>query len=223
MWRADALLFALLSYAAAAGAQELSIGRLEHYTDNRGWNEAGLGPTYQSVVEAVVVLAGFPTLVFAEQNGAREPLTLFPPQLYLLWKRADPAFAGAWRIEVERGPAKAAALTPPIAKPQQVPLAANVRVIGKGAEPRLAWKLPGLAGFDIDRIRVGVRGGEKVHGRFLSLLWVSDALPATATRFAVPAGVLTRGERYVFQVMLEDLEGGRLENRSLAFSDPYTP
>jgi hypothetical protein len=33
--------------------------------------------------------------------------------------------------------------------------------------------------------------------------------------------VLKRSERYVFQVMLEDLAGGRLENRSLAFSDPY--
>jgi hypothetical protein len=30
------------------------------------------------------------------------------------------------------------------------------------------------------------------------------------------------GERYVFQVMLEDLEGGVLENRSSTFSEPYT-
>ncbi|HZM33155.1 MAG TPA: hypothetical protein VFC18_01580 [Burkholderiales bacterium] len=36
-------------------------------------------------------------------------------------------------------------------------------------------------------------------------------------------GILKRGERYVFQVMLEDLEGGALENRSLAFSEPFTP
>ena len=221
--RASGLLLAISVQAAAAGAQDLSIGRLEHYTDNRGWNEAGLGPTWQSVVEAVVAPAGFPTLVFAEQNGVREPLTLFPPDVYVLWKRADPAFAGAWRIDLERGSAKATALTPPIAKPQQVPLAANVRVIGKGEAPRLAWKLPGLAGFDVDRIRVGVRGGERIQGRFLGLLWVSGALPASATRVATPAGVLKRGERYVFQVMLEDLEEGRLENRSLAFSDPYTP
>jgi hypothetical protein len=219
--RAEALLLAISLQAAPAGAQDLSIGRLEHYTDNRGWNEAGLGPTWQTVVEAVVAPAGFPTLVFAEQNGVREPLALFPPDVYVLWKRADPAFAGRWRISAERGDARAAAQAPAIAKPQQVPLAASVRVIGKGAAPRLAWKLPGLAGFDVDRIRVGVRGGEKIQGRFLSLLWVSDALPVTATRFAIPAGVLKRGERYVFQVMLEDLEEGRLENRSLAFSDPY--
>jgi len=38
-----------------------------------------------------------------------------------------------------------------------------------------------------------------------------------------PPGVLAQGERYVFQVMLEDLEDDALENRSMAFSDPYTP
>jgi hypothetical protein len=217
------LIVALLPWAAAAPAQDLAIDRLEHYTDNRGWNEAGLGPTYQSVMEAVVTPAGFPTLVFGEQNGVREPLTLFPPDVYVLWKRADPAFAGSWRVTAERGGAKAAAASPAIVRPQQVPLALDVRAKQAGLRPVISWKLPALAGFDVERIRVGVRGGEKVQGRFLSLLWTSDALPATSTRFTMPAGVLRRGERYVFQVMLEDLEGGRLENRSLAFSDPYIP
>jgi hypothetical protein len=215
-------LAALLVWCAAAPAQDLSVSRLEHYTDNRGWNEAGLGPTYQSVMEAVVRPSGLPTLVFGEQNGVREPLTLFPPDAYVLWKRADPAFAGSWRVSAERGGAKAAAASPAIARPQQVPLALEVRAKRAGRRTVISWKLPDLVGFDVERIRVGVRGGEKVHGRFLSLLWTSDALPATATRFTMPAGVLKRGERYVFQVMLEDLEDGRLENRSLTFSDPYT-
>jgi hypothetical protein len=61
-----------------------------------------------------------------------------------------------------------------------------------------------------------------VQGRFLSLLYISQNLPASAETFTIPAGVLVPGERYVFQVMLEDLEGGRLENRSIAFSDPYS-
>jgi hypothetical protein len=91
----------------------------------------------------------------------------------------------------------------------------------KGAQPLLRWKLPDLAGFDVERIRVGVRGGERVHGRFLSLLYASG-LPPTATSFRIPAGVLAKGERYVFQVMLEDLEGEELENRSLTFSEVYT-
>ena len=221
--RARGLLLAISLQAAAAGAQDLSIGRLEHYTDNRGWNEAGLGPTWQSVVEAVVAPAGFPTLVFAEQNGVREPLTLFPPDVYVLWKRADPAFAGALahrpRAQVRAGHAR---IRRPSRSRSRSRSRLNVRVIGKrSACCLISWKLPGLVGFDVDRIRVGVRGGEKMQGRFLGLLWVSEALPASATRFAIPAGVLKRGERYVFQVMLEDIEQGRLENRSLAFSDPY--
>ena len=216
------LLAALLACAAAANAQDLALGKLEHYTENRGWNEAGLGPTWQIVVTASVVPSGFPTLVFVEQNGVREPMTAFPQDLYVHWKRFDPAFTGAWRIVAERSDAKgAAAMVPALLKPRQVPLAADVRVGGKGAEPRIAWKLPG--GLDIERIRVGARGGERIQGRFLDLLQVSDPLPPAATTYRVPRGWLKPGERYVFQVMLEDLEDGRLANRSLAFSDPYTP
>jgi hypothetical protein len=215
-------LAALLACAAAAAAQDVTIGKLEHFTDNRGWNEAGIGPTYQIVVTAEVVPSGFPTLAFGEQNGVREPLTLFTGDVYVLWKRFDPAFTGAWRIAAERSDAKGAtATTAPIARPQQVPLVTDVRVAGKGAQPRLSWKLPSLAGFDVERIRVAVRGGARVQGRFLTELYVSGDLPPTATSFRIPAGVLKRGERYVFQVMLEDLEDGRLENRSLTFSDPY--
>jgi hypothetical protein len=217
-----AALAALLALAGAAAAQDIAIGKLERYTDNRGWNEAGIGPTYQIVVTAEVVPSGFPTLVFGEQNGVREPFTQFPGDVYALWKRFDPAFTGAWRIAAERSDAKGAtATTAPIARPQQVPLVTDVRVAGKGAQPRLSWKLPGLAGFDVERIRVAVRGGARVQGRFLSEIYVSRALPPTATSFRIPAGVLERGERYVFQVMLEDLEDGVLENRSLTFSDPY--
>ena len=217
-------LVAALAYCPALPAQELAIGKLERYTDNRGWNEAGIGPTYQIVVTAEVVPSGFPTLVFGEQNGVREPFAQFPRDVYALWKRFDPAFAGAWRIAAERSDAKGAtATTAPIARPQQVPLVTDVRVAGKGAQPRLSWKLPDLSGFDVERIRVAVRGGARVQGRFLSELYVSGDLPPSATSFRIPAGVLERGERYVFQVMLEDIEDGRLENRSLTFSDPYAP
>ena len=56
----------------------------------------------------------------------------------------------------------------------------------------------------------------------MDVLYVSDTLPPTATRFSIPQGILAAGERYVFQVMLENLEDGELENRSLTFSEPYT-
>jgi hypothetical protein len=55
-----------------------------------------------------------------------------------------------------------------------------------------------------------------------------DAQPSTPDLYVywqrfdpVPPGVLAAGRRYVFQVMLEDLEDGTLENRSIAFSEPY--
>ena len=221
------LLVALLACAVASPAEEITITRLERFTDNRGWNEAGHGPTHQFVVTATVAPSGFPTLVYAEKDGARQPLTHFAqpgaPDLYVLWQRFDPAASGSWRIVAERGDARATPVsTPVLATPRQVPLASNVRAAGKGAQPRLSWQLPNLAGFDIDRIRVAVLGGKRVHGRFMSTLYVSAELPPSAKAFKIPPGLLAPGERYIFQVMLEDLEGGKLENRSLTYSAPYT-
>ncbi len=113
-------------------------------------------------------------------------------------------------------------MTPALAKPWQIPLVNNVRVTGGGAQPRVSWTLPDLARRNIDRVRVAVRGGQRLHGRFLSVLFVSADLPATATDFTIPPGILALSERYIFQVMLENLEGGELKNRSLTFSEPYT-
>lgn len=227
MRRSFAILAAITCFPAAH-AQELSITNALHYTENRGWNEAGLGPVHQVIVNVTVTPSGFPTLVFAEQDGVREPLVHFPqpgaPDQYALWKRFEPGPAGSWRILAERGAAQAAPVSSPVLKlPQRIPLIEKVRVTGKGAQPRISWKLPDLKGFAIDRIRVAVRGGTRVHGRFLSQLHESPGLPATASSYTIPAGWLEAGERYVFQVMLEDLEDGALANRSLSFSDPYSP
>ncbi len=109
---------AVLLVALPAAGQELSISAIEHYTDNRGWNETGLGPTYQIVVTARVRPSGFPTLLFAEQNGRREPLTLFRDDVYALWLRFDPKLTGPWRIVAERGDGKAVMSTPPILRPR---------------------------------------------------------------------------------------------------------
>lgn len=216
----------LIATGTPSLAQDLAISRLEHYTENRGWNEAGLGPTYQIVVNATVTPSGLPTLVYVEQGAEREPLTHFAqpssPDVYSYWRRFDAAFTGSWRIVAERGDARAGpAVTPALARPQQLPFIRNLRVAAKGATPRLRWQLPDLAGFDVDRIRIAVRGGQRVQGRFLSAVYTSGDLPPSATSFRIPAGVLTPGERYIFQVMLDDLEDGRLENRSSTFTAPY--
>jgi hypothetical protein len=220
-------LFVLLSlWAAAAGAQELRVTGIEQYTENRGWNEAGIGPHFQMIVIATVSPSGFPTLVYAEQDGARQALMHFAqpstPDLYVLFQRVEPQSSAPWRVVAERDGVKSAPVpTPGLARAWQVPLAKDVRVAGKGATPRVRWALPELGGRAIGRIRVVVRGEPRVHGRFMSALYTSDSLPATATNYAIPQGVLKPGGRYVFQVSLEDLEGGQVRNRSMAFSEPY--
>jgi len=221
-----ALLLLLSFYAAAACAQELKVTGIEQYTENRGWNEAGIGPHFQMIVVATVWPSGFPTLVYAEQDGVREAFMHFAqpstPDLYVLFQRVEPRSSAPWRVVAERDGVKSAPVpTQGLARAWQVPLATDVRVAGKGAMPRVRWALPDLGGGTIGRIRVVVRGEPRVQGRFMSALYTSDGLPATATGFTIPQGVLKPGGRYVFQVSLEELEGGKVLNRSMTFSDPY--
>ena len=220
-------LLALLSLcAAAAFAQELKVTGIEQFTENRGWNEAGIGPHFQMIVVARVSPSGYPTLVYAEQDGVRQAFMHFAqpstPDLHVLFQRVEPRSSASWRVVAERDGVKSAPVpTQGLARAWQVPLARDVRVAGKGAMPRVRWALPDLGGRAIGRIRVVVRGEPRVHGRFMSALYTSDGLPATATSFTIPQGVLKPGERYVFQVSLEDMEGSEVRNRSMSFSEPY--
>ena len=171
--------------------------------------------------------SGFPTLVYAELDGVRQALMHFAqpstPDLYVLFQRVEAGSTGKWHIVAERGDARSApTLTPGLATAWQVPLAKDVRITGRGAEPRITWALPDFGGRDIGRIRVVVRGEPRVHGRFMSSLYWSEDLPATAKSYAIPRGVLKQGERYIFQVTLEDVEAGEVRNRSMAFSAPYS-
>ena len=221
-----ALLILLLLCAASAFAQELKVTGVEQYTENRGWNEAGIGPHFQMIVVARVSPSGFPTLVYGEQDGVRQAFMHFSqpstPDLYVLFQRVEPQSSAPWRVVAERDGIKSAPVpTQGLARAWQVPLATDVRVEGKGAMPRVIWALPDLGERAIGRIRVVVRGEPRVHGRFMSALYISDGLPATATSFTIPNGVLKPGERYVFQVSLEDLEGSEIRNRSMSFSEPY--
>ena len=221
------LLLPLAARSAYSFSQRITLSNVEQHTENRSWNEVGVSPTYQILVSVSIVPPGFPTLVFAERGDERHPLTHLAtqsaPSRYVLWLRFEQARAGPWRIVATRGDVKSAPVfTHGVARPWQVPYVNNLRVTGKGTSPLVSWTMPDFSGHNIQRIRVGIRGGQRVQGRFLDVLYLSDALPTTATRFSVPQGILTAGERYVFQVMLENLDDGELKNRSLTFSDPYT-
>ena len=69
------LVVSLLTAGIVSAAQDIHITELEQFTENRGWNEAGLSPVYQLLVTATVVPSGYPTLVFVEQKGVRQPLS----------------------------------------------------------------------------------------------------------------------------------------------------
>ena len=105
-----ASLVVLLASGTAPLAEEITIAKLGHFTENRGWNEAGLAPAYQIFVTATVVPSDSPTLVFAEQGGVRQALWHFPmpsaPNVYAYYRRFEPALLGSWRIVAERGVAK---------------------------------------------------------------------------------------------------------------------
>ena len=222
-----ALIVLLTTWSCASSAQGIAISNPEQHTENRSWNEAGVAPVYQILVSVSVVPSGLPTLVFAERGNERHPLTYLPgtaaPDRYVLLLRFEQARAESWRVLAERGEARSAPVsTRAVAKPWQVPFAQSVRVTGQAASPRVSWSLPDLAGRKIERIRVGVRGGQRAQGRYMDVLFVSQALPPTTTSFDIPQGILAAGERYIFQVMLENLEGGELKNRSLTFSEPHT-
>lgn len=226
---AGTALLAALAVPAGSAPQihEMVISDPAQFTEHRGPNEAGVLAAYQIVLTATVAPSGLPTLVGAEQEGVRHALWHYPvstaPDLYVHLRRVEPGSTGAWRIVAERGEARSGPVwTPVLAKPQEVPLVRALTVTGPGTEPRVTWQLPDLAQFDIDRIRVGVRGGKRLYERFMDQLYSSDDLPPTATAFVIPPGVLAPGERYIVEVRLEDLEGGVLENRSVTFSRPYT-
>jgi len=75
-------------------AQQLRITELGHFTENRGWNEARLAPTYQTVVTATVIPSGTPTLVLAEQGGVRQSVWHLPmsvaPHVYVYLRHFQP-------------------------------------------------------------------------------------------------------------------------------------
>jgi hypothetical protein len=213
-------------YATSACAQNLKVTDIQQYTENRGWNEAGIGPHFQMIVVARVSPSGYPTLVYGEQDGVREAFVHYAqpstPDLYILFQRVQARSSAPWGVVAERDGVRSMPVqTQGLARAWQVPLATDVGVAGTGATPRVRWALPELGGRAIARIRVVVRGEPRVHARFMSALYTSDGLPATATSFTIPQGILQPGKRYVFQVSLEDMEGSEVRNRSMSFSEPY--
>lgn len=124
------------------------------------------------------------------------------------------AFAGSpdpWSYSVTDASGTATGLFPLILAPQLLPFASSITVSDASTTPLVTWGLPDLSGFDVDRIRLRVITEEGLQ------IFQRD-LAASATSFLMPSGVLDPGIGYFYRVIIEDLELGRIENRSSAFS-----
>lgn len=119
----------------------------------------------------------------------------------------------AWNLAATDSSGTSNGVFAAIAAPEFLPLVMNLHVIGNGTTPTIAWDLPDLSGFDVDRIRV--RATDAATG---VQIFQSGNLSPTATSFLMPGGILLLGNGYEFRVMLDDTESGRLENRSNTFS-----
>jgi hypothetical protein len=132
----------------------------------------------------------------------------------------DPGLTGAWEIvptdSTGTGPST---FTNALIEPEFVPLVENITVQGTSLGATVSWKLPNLAGFDVDGIHFRVI--EATSGRHVWNLTTS-LLPLQTTRFTAPPGVMQVGVDYVYWVGLVDIEGTDVEeNVSLAFSQPF--
>lgn len=191
--------------------------------DNIGPNTVASTPGDRQVFGILNVIPTAGTTVTATQGLVTRPLPFVPFTLFPFeFVRSDPfdaALTGSWSITATNGPDVAGpVLTNPIPNPQLVPLVENLKVVGTNATPTVMWTLPDLTGFDIDRIRVRVYN-DATNDQFFQ----SANLPANATAFTIPGGVLVPGVPYAFRVMLDDLEtlqgfGTIIENRSNTFT-----
>jgi len=128
----------------------------------------------------------------------------------------DLSRTSAWNFQVTDPTGTTTGACNAIAAPELLPLVLNLSVTQDGATPLIAWDLPDLSAFDVDRIRfrvIDASNGASIR---------QYVLPASDTSFRIPLGVVSVGGTYEFRVMLDDLAGGRLENRSNTFSGLVT-
>ncbi|MGH2359319.1 MAG: PEP-CTERM sorting domain-containing protein [bacterium] len=203
-----------------ASAAALTITNPGNFRDNSQINSVGIVAGDIQVVSASVNPSGAPTAATATQGATVLNLSFLGGDLYITSRAWDGTLSGAWAINATRGVDSAGpVLTPAIANPQLLPFVTNVHAIGTGLQPIVAWDLPDLTGFDPDFIQVRVYDDGSN-----ALLFTSAVLPASTTASTIPSGLLQFGHDYIFRVMLEDVQGGFLENRSSGFSQQaFTP
>ena len=121
-----------------------------------------------------------------------------------------------WSYTVSDGSGSVTGLFPLINDPDAVPFATDILVSDSGTTPTVSWTLPDLTSFDIDRIRLRITDTESGLSVFQAIL------DPDATSYTFDPGILQAGSNYFYRVLIEDLENGLLENRSVATSSDAT-
>ena len=128
------------------------------------------------------------------------------------------SLTNAWNLQVTDPSGTTNGVFNAIADPELLPLMLNLHVVQDGTTPLVAWDLPDLSDFDVNRIRV--RATDASSG---VQIFQSEGLSVSTTSYMIPDGVLSVGGTYEFRVMLDDLNAAmRLENRSNTFSGLVT-
>lgn len=120
----------------------------------------------------------------------------------------NPDQLGPWTVTAMNGLDTATSVTNDLFEVQALPFVSNINISGDLLMPMITWELP-ATGLPYTRIRVRVvdfAGG--------ALVFTSDALPIDATAYALPSDVLQPDRDYMLRVMLEEVQGSALVNRS---------
>jgi hypothetical protein len=157
----------------------------------------------------------------ATQGALVRPLTFFTSPIFAEKNfetyLSNLTLTGAWNLAVTDTSGSANGTFAAIADPEFLPLLQNVQVVGTDATPTITWTLPSFTGLDPDSIRV-----RAVIAATGQQIFQSGNLATSTTSFAMPGGVLQAGVGYEFRILLQDVVGQGLENRSNTFSGIYT-
>jgi hypothetical protein len=229
-WKLLILTIAAFPFFAAQASALPTVIAYGHFTDHLAQSPI---PSFE-VGEKVQIFAVLdstdpvrsPTISVEAVQGAKTEALPQPPNddpifqgqhLYSKFIDFEPTLTGPWEIiptdSTGIGPST---FTNAIVEPEHLPFVENITLGGTPIGDRVTWTLPNLDGFDVDGVFVGI-----VEAPSGSQVWGSDLLPVHTTSLDIPAGVLEVGVDYVYGVQLGDLEGGRAENVSRAFTRAF--
>ena len=208
----------------AALAVPLTISSGFHFRDIRGPNSVGASVGDRLVIGALID-PDDGTSAIAEQAGVVVSL-LDNPDSDTEFSRStayDPGLTGMWNITATNGPDMAFTTTNAVGDVGPLPFVRNFRIAPDGLTPTLLWDLPPGTTEPFNSIRVGYfddRTDFRLRFPGDSLF---TTLPASATSFTFPDGLLEAGVPYVFRVFLTNSPPGIGDvNRATTFKN-FTP